>query len=336
VDPSEVRWGIIGCGEVCEAKSGPAFQKAEGSALAAVMRRDAAKARDFAARHGVPRWYSEAEALIADPAVDAVYVATPPDGHARYALMAARAGKPVYVEKPMARTYAECEAMIEGCRAARVPLFVAYYRRRLPRFLKAKEILEAGGIGDVRSVQVTLSRTAPPPRPPGAPVPWRFVPEIAGGGLFVDLACHTFDVLDFLLGPIATARGMAANRSGTHAVEDAVSACFAFASGALGAGLWGFSADRREDRVEIIGSAGRLAFSTFGEEPVRWESAHGTREFALPNPPHVQQPLIQSIVDELRGKGECPSTGESAARTSRVMDAILEGWRSRSGRLTIP
>lgn len=327
---AQVRWGIIGCGEVCEVKSGPGFQKAKHSGLAAVMRRDAGKAADFAARHGVPRWYSDPEALIADPGVDAVYVATPPDGHARYALMAARAGKPVYVEKPMARHHDECQAMIAACREAGVPLFVAYYRRRLPRFLKAAEILAQGGIGSIRSVQVTFARTDPG-RAPGRPEPWRMVPSIAGGGLFLDLGSHTLDILDFLLGPIASAQGQARNLAGTHAVEDTVAASFAFASGALGAGVWSFSAATREDLVEIRGSAGKLSFSTFGEDPVRWETAEGVREFALANPPHIQQPLIQSIVDELRGEGKCPSTGESAARTNHVMDRILESYRKEAG-----
>jgi len=327
---TRIRWGIIGCGDVCEVKSGPAFQKAKHSELAAVMRRDAAKAADFAARHGVPRWYADAESLIADPGVDAIYVATPPDGHARYALMAARAGKPVYVEKPMARHHDECQAMIAGCREAGVPLFVAYYRRGLPRFLKIRDILDQGGIGSIRSVQVTFSKSDPG-RARGEE-PWRMLPEIAGGGLFVDLGSHTLDILDFLLGPITSAQGHARNLAGTHAVEDTVSASFAFASGALGAGLWSFSAGAREDRVEILGAAGRLSFSTFGEEPVRWESAAGTREFDLANPPHIQQPLIQSIVDELRGEGKCPSSGETAARTSRVMDRILEGYRAEVSR----
>ena len=219
--------------------------------------------------------------------------------------------------------------MLDGCRAAGVPLFVAYYRRRLPRFLKAREILAGGGIGAVRSVQVTFAR-AGGAAGPGAPVPWRFVPDIAGGGLFLDLASHTLDILDFLLGPIREARGMAANLSGAHAVEDTVAACFAFASGALGSGSWSFSAGHREDRVEIAGSAGRLSLSTFGDDPIRWDSAAGPREFALPNPPHIQQPLIQSIVDELMGLGKCPSTGETAIRTTRVMDAILADWRNKS------
>src|SRR5882757_10269989 len=103
-----IRWGIIGCGDVTEVKSGPALQRATGSALVAVMRRDRAKAEDYARRHGVARAYDDAAALIADPDVDAVYVATPPSSHAAYTLAAARAGKPVYVEKPMALSHAEC------------------------------------------------------------------------------------------------------------------------------------------------------------------------------------------------------------------------------------
>ena len=129
-----IRWGIIGCGDVTEVKSGPALQKADHSALVAVMRRNGQLAEDFARRHGVPQWYDDAAALIHDPAVDAVYIATPPSSHKEYTLMSAAAGKPVYVEKPMARNTAECQAMIAACHKANVPLFVAYYRRALARF----------------------------------------------------------------------------------------------------------------------------------------------------------------------------------------------------------
>ena len=97
-----IRWGIIGCGNVTEVKSGPGFQKAKNSALVAVMRRNGALAEDYARRHNVPRWTDDAQALIDDPEVDAVYVATPPAFHIEYTIQAARAGKPVYVEKPLA------------------------------------------------------------------------------------------------------------------------------------------------------------------------------------------------------------------------------------------
>ena len=116
-----IRWGILGCGDVCEVKSGPAFQKAASSALVAVMRREAAKAQDFARRHGVPKWYADADQLIDDPEVDAVYVATPPGTHEKLAMRVAAAGKPCYVEKPMARSFAECARMNEAFAAARKP-----------------------------------------------------------------------------------------------------------------------------------------------------------------------------------------------------------------------
>lgn len=326
-----IRWGIVGCGDVCEVKSGPAFQKAAGSALVAVMRRDRAKAADFAARHGVARHYGEAAALVADPEVDAVYVATPPSSHAEYTLLAARAGKPVYVEKPMAPTHTECQRMISACAEGRVPLFVAYYRRALPRFVRIKELLDAGAIGPVRAVRVTLHQ---PPDPAlgdrSAPLPWRVRPEIAGAGLFLDLASHTLDLLDHLLGPIAHAGGNASNLAGLYAAEDTVSGHFVFRSGVQGSGLWCFAAGDRLDEVVIVGERGRLTFATFGDAPVVVHTQGGQEELHIPHPPHVHQPLVQLVVDELLGRGGargCPSTGVTAARTTAVMDAMLAPYR---------
>ena len=156
-----VRWGIVGVGNVAEHKSGPGFQQAERSELVAVMRRNGSLAADYARRHDVPRWYDDADELINDPGVDAVYVATPPDSHSAYVLRAAQAGKPVYVEKPMARTAVECEQMVSACAEAGVGLFVAYYRRAMPRFVKVKELLEGGRIGQLRSVSIRNERPAP-------------------------------------------------------------------------------------------------------------------------------------------------------------------------------
>ncbi|MEO8397733.1 MAG: Gfo/Idh/MocA family oxidoreductase, partial [Chloroflexota bacterium] len=187
-----IRWGIIGVGDVTEVKSGPGFQKARDSALVAVMRRDAAKARDFAQRHNVSHWYDDAEALIHDPEVDAVYIATPPDSHLHYTKMVAAAGKPVFVEKPMARNPVECQQMIDACQQAGVPLWVAYYRRRLPRFLKMKALIESGTIGDVRTVMIDYQR---PPLVIDGDLPWRVQPALSGGGLFADIAVHMLDFL---------------------------------------------------------------------------------------------------------------------------------------------
>jgi predicted dehydrogenase len=319
-----IGWGMIGCGSVTEVKSGPGFQKAKHSRLVAVMRRNGDLAKDYARRHGVPKWYDTAEALIADPEVDAVYIATPPYAHKSHALMAARVGKPAYVEKPMAMNFAECQAMIEAFRAANVPLFVAYYRRTLDRFLKVKEIVETGRIGEPRAVTVALYRPHVPP--PAGKADWRVDPAIAGGGLFVDMGSHTLDFLDYVLGPIRTARGLATNQAKRYTAEDTVVAAFEFESGVEGAGLCWFDSPTLVDRTEILGTRGRVAFASFDDAPVLLQIGSETTEFAIPHPPHVQQPLIQTVVDQLNGMGQCPSTGETAIRTTRVMDEILASY----------
>jgi predicted dehydrogenase len=320
-----IRWGIIGCGNVTEVKSGPGFQRAQDSSLAAVMRRNGDLAQDYARRHAVPRWYDDAQALIDDPDVNAIYVATPPSSHKQYTLMAARAGKPVYVEKPMALNYEECQEMLQACEEAGVSLFVAYYRRRLARFLKIKELLDAGAIGAVRLVTILLHQPARPSELDPANLPWRVLPEIAGGGLFVDLASHQLDFLDYVLGPIAAAAAFSANQAGNYPAEDIVSGVFRFESGVQGMGTWCFNTFDAVDRTEIVGSHGRITYSTYGSEPVLLTTEAGTTEFSIPYPAHIQQPLIQSVVDDLLGRGHCPSTGESGARTSRVMAQMLAG-----------
>lgn len=324
-----IRWGIIGCGNVTEVKSGPGFQQAENSQLVAVMRRDGEKARDYAERHGVPRWYDDAQQLIDDPEVDAVSIATPPSTHAEYTIRVAQAGKPVYVEKPMARTAEECRQMIAACRDAGVPLFVAYYRRALPRFLKAKELLDGGAIGAVRFVNITLYHAAGVYDP--ANLPWRVIPDIAGAGLFLDLAAHTLDALDFLLGPVAEAKGMAVNQAGLYPAEDGVAAVLTYECGALGTGVWSFTSYNEQgvDLIEIVGDRGKLRFSTFGTEAIELHTRDGMTAHPAPTPPHIQQPLIQTIVNALNGGPPCPSTGDTALRTNEVMDAILEDWRGK-------
>ena len=326
-----IRWGIIGCGNVTEVKSGPGFEKARNSGLVAVMRRSGELARDYAQRHGVPRWYDDAKALIHDPEVDAVYVATPPSSHKDYTILAAQAGKPIYVEKPMALNFGDCQEMIEVCRSVQVPLFVAYYRRALPRFLKIKELLDAQAIGDVRFVTVTLYMKPRPDELDPQNLPWRVIPEVAGGGRFVDLGSHMFDFLDYILGPIGEARGFAGNQQDLYPAEDGVTAAFVFESGVQGVGVWNFGAFEEVDMTEIVGSKGKISFSTYDAEPVVLTRDDGVTEFATEYPQHIQQPLIQAVVDDLNGVGRCPSTGESAARTTWVMDQILEDFRIQRG-----
>ncbi len=319
----KVRWGIIGCGNVTEVKSGPAFQKIKNSELVAVMRRNGELAKDYAERHDVPKWYDDADALINDPDVDAVYIATPPGSHKEYTMKVAKAGKPVYVEKPMALNFAECNEMIAACKAAGVPLYVSYYRRAMPRFVKIKELLENKAIGDIRFVSTTQYQKASDDVKGSQNLPWRVQPELAGGGLFFDLASHTLDLLDFLLGPIKEVQGFASNQAGYYRAEDIVTGTYRFESGIHGVGNWCFSAFEDVDVNEIVGSKGKISFSTFGNEPIVLTTASGTEQWSFEAPQHVHQPLVETIVTDLTGdSGQCPSTGETGARTNWVMDKI--------------
>ena len=331
----QINWGIIGCGDVTEKKSGPAFNKAEGSRLVAVMRRTAALAEDYARRHNVPRWYDDAGKLINDPEVNAVYVATPPSTHAQYAIEAMHAGKPVYVEKPMARTYQECLEMISVSRETGMPLYVAYYRRRLPGFLKIKEWIENGRIGTPRLVLLHLFK---PPHPEDLDrdnPPWHVIPQISGAGYFYDLGSHQFDIMDYIFGPVNKVQSVVTNMAGLYEVEDTVAADFTFESGILGQGIWHFvSAPEDEtDTIDIYGSKGSIHFSTFNVIPVKLVTDRGVEEFTYTNPENIQLNLIKTVIEELQGKGRdlCPSTGVSAARTSRVLEDIVKSYYNKKG-----
>lgn len=318
-----IRWGILGCGNVTERKSGPAFQQADGSALVAVMRRTPGLAEAYARRHGVPRWYDTADALLADPEVDAVYVATPPGSHLELALRVAEAGKPCYVEKPIARNAVEADAMVKAFEAAELPLFVAYYRRAHPRFRFVKDRIESGTLGTITSVEAVYARPMRPDDP--ANLPWRLRAEDSGGGLFMDLASHTLDALDFLLGPLSGVAGVAARGAATYDVEQTVAMTFR-AAGAPGVGRWNFGAFASEDRITVSGTHGRITTPTFADDPVVLETARGVEVHPFDRPDPVQGPLVQTVVDDLLGRGVCPSTGVSAARTARVMDDVLAGY----------
>jgi predicted dehydrogenase len=323
----QIKWGIIGCGNVTEVKSGPAFNKVPNSSLVAVMRRDGALAKDYAERHGVPKWYDNAEALINDPDINAIYIATPPDAHEGLAFKAMQAGKPVYIEKPMARTAAECDRINAESKRTGVPVFVAYYRRALDYFLKVKELIEKKVIGDIRFVDICLQWQPYDEEVGQDPKPrWRVQPEISGGGHFHDLASHQFDLLEFIFGPIRHASGIARNQAGLYEADDIVVANFEFESGILGKGSWCFTIDKdqREDQTQIIGSKGRITFSFFEKFDIHVETSEGIEVFHVPYPQHVQQPLIESIVRELRGEGKSPSSGDTGARANLIMDRITK------------
>ena len=320
-----ISWGIIGCGMVTEVKSGPAFNKVRGSRLTAVMRRDAALAEDYARRHNVPKYYDDADKLIYDDEVNAVYVATPPGSHAEYSIKVLKAGKPVYIEKPMALNYRECIRINRASEKYSVPVFVAYYRRTLPGFLLIRDLIGTGAIGKVRSVQVQLFK-APSAEEKAGKLPWRLLPDISGGGHFFDLASHQLDYLDYLFGPVRKIVSLALNQANLYDAEDFVSASFIFDGNIAATGTWCFSVSQESarDSLEIIGDKGMIQASTFSFKPIILTNENGRQEFVNERPENVQYYLIEQVVNALSGKGTAASTGITAARTSRVMDEVVK------------
>ncbi len=322
-----VKWGFIGCGEVTEKKSGPAFGKIEGSEVVAVMSRDKAKAKSYAERHGIRKYYADAQALVSDSDVTAVYIATPPSSHATFAIMAMKAGKPAYIEKPLAASYEDCLRVNRISQLTGIPCFVAFYRRYLPYFEKVKQIVMSGDIGDVLTVQI---RFAVPPREldyrSGREMPWRLQPEVAGGGgYFYDLASHQIDLLQYWFGPIVEAEGFCQNMAGLYKVEDTFNACFRFGNGLTGSASWCFVAHEsaRRDRISIVGTKGKIVFSVFDYEPIVLDTERGQEQIIVPNPQHVQMGLIEKVVKHLKGEEICDCDSVSATPTNWVMDRIL-------------
>lgn len=317
-----IRWGIIGCGAVTEVKSGPAYQKTSGFELASVMRRDLSLAKSYAQRHQIAHHSNDAAAIIDNPAIDAVYIATPPDSHKHYALLVAEAGKACCIEKPLAPSYQDSLAITQAFTAKELPLFVAYYRRSLPRFIEIKNLLNQGAIGQVRHISWHLSK-------PATDVDllreynWRTDKDIALGGYFDDLASHGLDLFGFLLGDYQQVSGIATNQQGNYSAYDAISACWQHVNGITGVGSWNFGGASRQDKVTIYGSAGELTFSVFDEEAITLTTKGLSEEFFIANPTNIQLYHVQNIYQQLVNNVQHPSSGDTALHTSWVMDKIL-------------
>lgn len=319
----EIIWGIIGCGDVAEVKSGPAFSKVKHSSLKAVMRRDLAKAEDFANRHNVPYFYNDAKYILEDSEINAVYIATPPASHLPYTLQALNAGKHVYLEKPMALHTAEAIEICNAVKASKLKLTVAHYRRRLPAFLKVAELLKNKDIGEVLFADIQILQTPKSDLVASSDLPWRFNSEISGGGLFHDLAPHQIDLMQRYFGAYSKAIGVSDTQNKYTTVDDVVNGIIQFKNGIQCRGIWSFNCapESMKDECVIHGTAGKIVFSFFGTY-VLLEKKGKIERFGFENPKHVQQPMIEAVVDYFRNLGSNPCPAEEALIVAEIMDAF--------------
>lgn len=318
-----IHWGIIGCGDVTELKSGPAFNKVPNSSLVAVMRRNAEKAADYARRHHVSAWYSNADDLIHDAEVNAIYIATPPSSHEEYAIAAIHAGKPVYVEKPMALNYASAQRMANAADEKNVKLVVAHYRREWPLFKKIKELVSSNAIGKITGVTLLFNRLPLTAQELSVEkTAWRVDPKISGGGLFHDLAPHQLDILYWLFGNAKKISGVSSRQNGLYAADDTVAADILFENGIAFNGAWCFNADESTDHCEITGTEGKIGFSFFIGNSIRLTVKDQTTILDFEPLQHVQQPMIEKVVQYFLGEAENPCSGREGAETMRWMDEL--------------
>ena len=193
------------------------------------MRRNGAKAKNFAERQQVPHWTDTAQNILENKDIDAVYIPTPPSSHLSYTLAALAAGKHVYLEKPMA--IAEAQQICDAVSQSRAKLTVAHYRRKLPAFLKVKELLENKSIGSITLADIKILQPRNADIVAKSEENWRLTPDISGGGYFYDLAPHQIDLLYSYFGPINNACGFYQSSHNNPLVKDTVNGIIHFENG---------------------------------------------------------------------------------------------------------
>ena len=324
MESKTINWGIIGCGDVTEVKSGPAFNKVPNSKLVAVMRRNPEKAKDYAQRHGVGKWYSDADDLLNDPGVNAIYIATPPLNHEEYAIRAMHAGKPVYVEKPMAINADAAERIEKAAKETGVKISVAHYRRQQPLFLKVKELLQQKAIGEVRLIDLKMLQPHQSEIITKTETNWRIDPSVSGGGLFYDLAPHQLDLMMYFFGKPKKVSGIAINSSHYYNADDITCGQILFDSDVVFNGSWCFTVAERKDLCEIIGSEGKLSFPIFDHKQLILEREGTKTTIEFDRMPHVQQPMIQKVVEYFLGQADNPCSATEGVEVMKMMDALAE------------
>jgi 1,5-anhydro-D-fructose reductase (1,5-anhydro-D-mannitol-forming) len=320
-----VNWGIIGCGDVCEVKSGPAFNKVPSSKLVAVMRRNSDKAKDYAKRHGVPKFYTDADELINDAEVNAVYIATPPSSHEQYTEMALKAGKPVYVEKPVTLNAASCRRLIAMEKKYAGKVSVAHYRRGLPLFNKIKQLVTEGAIGNIKLIQLKTLQPRVSKIITQTDDNWRINPEISGGGLFHDLSPHQLDIICWIFGEPKEVYIKAVNQGKQYNAPDLTMLQAAFVKNVYLHAVWNFNVAETAaaDKCEIIGDSGSIRFAFFRVSSTELTAGNGKQIFEPEYPVNIQQPHINHVVQFFRGEGSNPCSLEDALVTMKIIDKAV-------------
>jgi predicted dehydrogenase len=262
-----VGWGIVGCSDIVRKRAGAAIVAQEQSRLVAFAARDIARAREFAAHFGAETAYDDMDSFLRDERITCVYVATEVERHANLAIAAARAGKHVLVEKPMALDTAECLAMIGAADRHGVRLAVAYYCRFFEKARLMKQVIEEGRLGTVVRANVRVLDYYDPP--PAHPQAWR-VTARGGGNRLADIGSHRLDLLVYFLGRPLLVAGLADRLSMTYEAPDTETALIRFEGGAHVTAMASANVPHAASStsLEIYGTRGALLTDPWSDDPV--------------------------------------------------------------------
>ncbi|MDD4872974.1 MAG: Gfo/Idh/MocA family oxidoreductase [Kiritimatiellae bacterium] len=314
----KIRWGVVGAGNVFENKSGPALCKVPNSELVAVMRTNAAKAEETARRHGAQRWYTDAQSLIADPDVNAVYIASPHYLHQEHVALAARAGKIVLCEKPVGINTVQARQAVDVCKANGVSLTVAYYRRFWDVVRAMKNFLYDGAIGEVVTARAQLSDWFNGDAERG----WLTARAKSGGGALANAGAHWIDLIRFLLGEVTDVMADASSKGRGWEIDDTTIVQMRMANGALASLISTFCSPISVNELDISGTEGRLYASPLSEGHLILHRRGREPEILnYPRKDVVHMGLIAELVPRLLRGEPSPLPGEEAVAVWKIMDA---------------
>jgi predicted dehydrogenase len=321
-----INWGLIGAGDIARKRIAPALRDLENCNLLAVSRNRAELAEEFAKEFGAERWYADWRELVADKDIDAVYIATPVFLHAEQTIAAARAGKHVLCEKPMAMNAAECDAMTAACESAGVKLGIAYYRHFYPSIIRVKEIIASGEIGKPVLAQMNAFEYFDPAE--DNPRRWLLDKAKSGGGPMMDFGCHRLEVLTNLFGSVTRAENVKSlvtnNIFTTREVEDTATALLAFDSGPVASVTVTHAAREPQDTLDIFGTNGSIHIPVLNSAEMCVIVNGVKRTESHPTHANVHQPLIEDFIHAVLENSD-PKTGASTGRDVAMLEERILG-----------
>lgn len=318
----KLNWGLIGCGDISQKRVAPALRDLANCNLVAVNRARYDLAESFAHDFGANRWYADWQDMLKDENVEAIYIATPVNLHAEQTIAAAKAGKHILCEKPMAMNTQECEQMIAACEKNNVKLSIAYYRHFYPVIERIKTILNSGQIG--KGIMATINAFEKFDRKPGEPRYWLLEKEKSGGGPMMDFGCHRIEVLLNLLGDINDVRAIIETIHFDRSVEDTAVALFKFNTGMRGVLNVNHAIFESQDTLDIWATEGSIHVSTLNKGDLTIVTDEGKTTESHPPHKNVHLPHIEAFTHSVLYDTPTPVDGNDGKKVTTILDLIYD------------